>query len=273
MQRLLVAIPNFMREEKDLRMLMRCIASIRKHEPLIAFHVVVFDDASPYFTDAAQYEILYAGAKFIRHETNGGYSRNINLAFKYAADNNYDFILTLNSDVEITSMIYHRAMQVFNYDYKIAVIGGLCLYPTGKIQSASFRINHESIPIQPDRFQYYNTGGHTAAQPKYVMGVTGAFQFIRMSALPIMGLYSEKYEMGYEDVEFCCRAWSRDYRVFYDPHLSCIHSESVTRGLHIGPRELASLQQWHDDFDLMQISDLEHLVSLANAQAPRQSQQ
>jgi len=62
-KRLLVAIPNYMKEDKDVKMLLRCISSLRLFEPLMIFHVVVFDDASPHFTETAMYDILSSGTK------------------------------------------------------------------------------------------------------------------------------------------------------------------------------------------------------------------
>jgi GT2 family glycosyltransferase len=261
--RLLIAVPNFMREEKDYKMLLRCISSVRLHEPLLSYHILVVDDCSPYFPEEAQYEILSRGAKILRAESNGGYSKTVNRALDFAAENKYDVVLTLNSDCEILTLVYRRMRQVMDFDPKIHVIGGLCLWPSGKVQSASYSVDEFSMPLQRDRGSYYIHDGNDAARSKYVFGVTGAFQFIRLTE----ARYSENYTMGYEDVEFCQRTWLTGGKVFYDSQLACNHAESASRGTHVGERELESLEQWHRDFSVEKLETVLHLVSCANDQA------
>lgn len=261
---MLVAIPNYMREEKDLKMLLRCIASIRKAEPLMSFHVVVVDDASPYFPQEAKDQIHEAGAKIITQAHNGGYSKTVNFAICYANHAGYDVLLTLNSDCEILTPFYARVRQIMNFDPKIDVVGGLCLWPTGKVQSASFTLNCVGGPVQPDRGKPYALGGLDACRSKYVLGVTGAFQFIRLAP---HRLYSNAYEMAYEDVEYCFRTWLEGGKVFYDSQIACNHCESASRGTYVGEREVRSFEQWTlGDFSTEKLERVLHLVSSANDQ-------
>ena len=261
-----------MKEDKDVKMLLRCISSLRLFEPLMIFHVVVFDDCSPHFTETAMYEILSSGTKIIRSDENGGYSKTVNKAFHYARENKYDFVLTLNSDCEILTPFYKRIVQLFNYDLKIAVIGGLCLFPSGRIQSAGIQPDNKGVPHQPGRDSHYVLdNSHGANQSKYVWGVTGAFQFIDVTACFNVGLYSENYKMSYEDVEFCQRIWMSGYRCFYDSLIATNHCESVSRGYHLGPQELLSLEQWHRDFSVAKLQLVNSFVEAANLESQNQS--
>ncbi len=262
--RLLIAIPNYSKEQKDIDMLIRCIKSIHRCEPLLSFHTVVFDDKSPRFTDEDMFNIHSLNTKIVYAEENKGYSANVNRAIDYAAANNYDLILTLNSDTEVLTPFYLRVKSLFNYDRKIAVVGGLCLFPTGKIQSASFHPNLDGDPLQPDRNKYYALGDHGATQSRFVFGVTGAFQFIRVTSAVLIGKYSENYTLSYEDVEFCQRIWLSGYKCFYDSQIACNHYESATRGYHLGVKELQSLEQWHQDFSVPKLQAIELLIQKAN---------
>jgi glycosyltransferase involved in cell wall biosynthesis len=59
--------------------------------------------------------------------------------------------------------------------------------------------------------------------------------------------------MGYEDVDWCLRAWDAGWRVVYEPTAVLKHLESVTRGMEVGKRERASQTRfwarWSDRFD------------------------
>ena len=46
--------------------------------------------------------------------------------------------------------------------------------------------------------------------------------------------------MGYEDVDYCLRAWQAGFQVVYAPSAQLHHHESVTRGTEVGERERRS---------------------------------
>ena len=57
--------------------------------------VVVVDDGSP---DATAKEAEEAGAIVLKHEVNKGKGVALETGFKYAADNGYEFVVTMDSD-------------------------------------------------------------------------------------------------------------------------------------------------------------------------------
>ena len=46
--------------------------------------------------------------------------------------------------------------------------------------------------------------------------------------------------MGYEDVDYCLRAWQAGFQVVYAPSAQLHHHESITRGTEVGERERRS---------------------------------
>jgi GT2 family glycosyltransferase len=244
-------------------MLNRCVKSLLQHEPTAGSDIWIFDDGSPFFDE----EIIFH-KRIIRREVNKGYSTTINQALKYARDYRYDAVVTINSDVELLRPFINRAHQVFNFDKQIAVIGGMLLYPNGRIQSAGIGLHDNGAPIEYNKNELFTQDiGGEVSQPKYVMGVTGAFQIIRVSALEKIGFYDEGFQMSYEDVEFCWRTWRNKFRCFYDPHIKAVHAESATRGYHVGERELSSLNHWLKQcFKKTQHAKLLKLVEDANSQ-------
>ena len=68
-----------------------------------------------------------------------------------------------------------------------------------------------------------------------------------------LGELDEGYEMAFEDVDYCLRAWDAGHRVLYAPAAALTHHESKTRGTMQGARELRSQARfwarWGDWFD------------------------
>jgi hypothetical protein len=98
-----------------------------------------------------------------------------------------------------------------------------------------------------------NAVGSEAAKARYVMGVTGALQAFRIQ--PAVS-YPGKYSLGYEDVDFCLKAWEHGRRVLFVPAIEAIHHESAIRGYFPGPRELESIDTWAEaarEFDFPMI--------------------
>lgn len=231
--RLAVLIPNYSRSPQDISMLRRAILSVRAHEPHVP--ILIVDDRSPYSLEPRH---LPEPIPIHYRNENGGYSKAINSGLKKLRDAGFTHVLTLNSDVEVTSPFVELLSEVFLMG---EIIGGRLLYPTGKIQSAGFEILDSGEPVELEKNVVFHQANLTNF-PRYTMGVTGAFQAFSLS----MGNYSEAYQLGFEDVEFCLRAWTQGRRVLYIPTIGGIHYESETRGKEPGRREIESTEQWVD---------------------------
>lgn len=226
--RLSVLIPNFSRSAADVEMLHRAIASVRAHEP--SCPILVVDDCSPFQPPSMIH------ASIFRRFENGGYSRAINSGLNRLREKGYTHVVTMNSDCEVTAPF----LDVLREAFQVAdIIGGRLLYPSGKVQSAGFDLDDAGRPIELCKGKFFYEAFETAV-PRYCYGVTGAFQAFPLS----IGNYSEAYELGFEDVEFCARAWGIGYKVAYIPTIQAIHYESETRGREPSIREIRSSNQW-----------------------------
>jgi GT2 family glycosyltransferase len=72
--------------------------------------------------------------------------------------------------------------------------------------------------------------------------VTGALQFIRWETLDRVGVYDETFKMGWEDVDYCIRAWKAGLSCVYQPGIRAIHHESAFRGNAAPGSKLANWQ-------------------------------
>lgn len=259
--KLLVAIPNYARSVLDWQMLERTVRKALEVEPQAV--VRIFDDASPHM--AANHLMGIAtrhNVTVVSAVDNLGYSGNVNRALHYAWASGFDVVCTLNSDCEPVTPFLESSRIVF--EEKMAdVWGGVLLFPTGRIQSAGFEVRADcGPPIEFHKYDHFT--GNTSPDllsARYVFGVTGAMQFMTKAA----GFYSKRYQMGFEDVEFCARQWLEGRRVMFIPAIEAVHSESATRGYFPGVRELQSYDEHQRDKLLWDYGEIYERIDVGNA--------
>lgn len=213
----LAVVPNFSRKKEDLEMLDKSLTSLRDTADC---DIVVVDDASPY--GGAEFIADIVGADFLPQRENRGFSHTVNVGLMKAHEEQRDAVL-VNSDVIFKKPWLH-AME--NTD--AAIVGALLLYPNTCIQHAG--IYHSNfLQVWVERLKF---GPHDlpAAHVPKDCPVTGALQFIRLETMNKIGVYDEAFKLGWEDVDYCLRAWKFGMRVTYQPEAAATHHESFTRG-------------------------------------------
>lgn len=246
----MIIIPTYFTKDTGW-LLTQCLNSLAKVESEdILSSVFVIDDGSPHpgrDEGYAELQTLFPKVKLYLKNENKGYADSINIGFKWAQKLQAKFVITLNPDVEMITPFIKRVVEIFRIDPLIAVVGCRLLFPNGQIQHAGFDVieNHDFFVAATlyDRNNYVLSDPGESGYSRYMMGVTGAFQAIRMRAVEECGGYSEDYFLAYEDVEFCVRMWSQGYRVFYDADIEGVHLEGATRGKGVSATELRSMKQ------------------------------
>jgi GT2 family glycosyltransferase len=215
--------------------------------------IVVADDASGPEHLAALRKL--SGVEIVEGQTNAGFAANVNRGIA-AAGEDHDVVL-LNSDMIARrgwlACLQHEACR----GDEVGIVGGKLLYGDGRIQSAGTIRNPEAREWFDHRYRFKPSGFGPANAPGSVLAVTGACMYIRRSLLDRIGTFDEEYEMGYEDVDLCLRAWRAGFRVVYSPHAELYHHESATRGTAQGERELASQrlfwERWESFFEAREV--------------------
>lgn len=136
-------------------------------------------------------------------------------------------LLMLNDDVIVTKDFLAPLVQALEAEPEVGIVGPLLLYPKGTIQSAGCHYNdgnptHHFKNRHPD-----NTP--EALVSRDVEAVTFAAALIRAECWDELGGLDEDYPLGYEDVDFCYRAWESGWRVRYCPEGELIHREHTTQ--------------------------------------------
>jgi GT2 family glycosyltransferase len=115
----------------------------------------------------------------------------------------------------------------------IAVLGGRLLYPNGTIQHAGIVFGHHAQILHEGAGDASGDGlyldrtllAHEAA------AVTGAFLACRRDTFENLGGFdTERFAVTCSDIDLCVRARAEGGTVLYDPSLTWIHCESVSRG-------------------------------------------
>ncbi len=215
----------------------RTVRSIRKTTPAGRVRIVVCDDAGP--ADELHKLRQIEGIELIAGGRNLGFAANANRGLETVGHDS-DVVL-LNADVRAAAG-WLQCLQYAAYaeSSDVGIVGPRLLYPNRQIQHAGVHRN----PDAPEWFDHYyrfaplDHGLADVAHP--VLAVTGACMYVRRELLNRIGLLDPGYPMGYEDVDWCLRAWQAGYRVVYEPGAILEHDESAIRGRQQGERELLS---------------------------------
>lgn len=241
-----IVIPSF----EDTLVLKNCIESIQKYGKGIVEKIIISDDCSQskQHTDYLlgindhNYDIQI---EVIRSEENTGFSKNVNRGFsKVPSEAN---ILLLNSD----TVLHYGAIESL-LDTAItnkALVGARLLYPNSTIQHGGGIRNTSDLRWFDHLYRGKETNHIPALVTSYSLFCTGAALMITSYARKKIGHFDEEFQMSFEDVDYCLRAWISDVPVIYCGAAEIVHHESITRGLKIGSRELKSQQYFWEKYN------------------------
>jgi glycosyltransferase involved in cell wall biosynthesis len=197
-------------------------------------------------------------ARLVAKTTNEGYAAALRAGLALTEPD--EDVVVLNDDV-IAHQGWLEALQECAYSDRnehAGILGPKLLYPDGRIQSAgSYRSLDQ--PLWFDHCYRFQAGDYPAANvERPVLAMTSACMYIKRRVLDTIPPFGE-YPMGYDDVDYCLRAWEAGFETVYCPHGTLTHLESATRGGGRSPRELVSQerfwQRWGDFFDKRRVSD------------------
>lgn len=212
-------IPTYIRSDFDLFITKRCIESLRESTDL---EIYVVDDCSPYEGTREELEKTQAD-KFTFKESNEGFSHTVNFGLRYALETDRDALL-VNADMEFPNPGWFEALDANPAD----VVGALLLYPNGLVQHAG--IFFSVINRTFDHIYRLAPSKLPQVSLPRTCPVTGALQLIRNDTLNNVGLYDERFRLGWEDVAYCHDVFISGRKCAYEPQAIAVHYESLFRG-------------------------------------------
>src|SRR3990172_9878457 len=209
-----IIIPAF--GQYDL--LNKCINSIIDNTT-IPFRIIVVDDCFmlPYDNNAVE---------IIRNEKNLGFTKSINVGLRYL-HGNYDYVVILNSDTEVTKNWLESCIPIAMMDSKIGIIGGLGKNPSDEknhqdCEMADLIGGHSIIELVNEEKKKYSETMHD------MICFSFFFAFFTKSLIETIGIFDERYITWCSDSDYALTSLSRGFRNVYNPNCIIKHKTSST---------------------------------------------
>ncbi len=151
-----------------------------------------------------------------------------------------DFVLLLNSDVQVEPDAIATCLEFMAGDPAIGVAGPKVILPDGTLDLACRRgfptpLNAfwkltglaQRYP-RSRRFSGYNLTYLDENQTAEVDSVGGAFMLVRMAAIDQAGVLDERFFMYGEDLDWAYRIKAHGWKVFYHPAARVTHLKSAS---------------------------------------------
>ena len=226
-----VVIPT--RDRAD--MVFALLSSLRRHTAIwdLVEIIILVNGAPSTPTGYAFSEIenVFDRARVVYREMPFNWAAINNVAVNEYAENG--LLVFLNDDMLCLTQDWDVRLRSQLTRPEIGVVGGRLLYPNGVLQHAGVIFGHNANPA-------HEAVGDAPSDGLYLdrtllvhetATVTGAFLACRRTVFDRLGGFdAQRYAVTYSETDFCVRARVHGYSVLYDPFLTWIHYELVSRG-------------------------------------------
>ncbi len=217
--------------------LSRCVASVLAST--IPVRVVVIDNHSTdrslsLLKDAAGADLRL---RIIENMENVGFARANNQALDMISG---DHILFLNPDCMIKPDTLEGMVRVMESHPAAGMAGCLIRNPDGSEQAGSRRyiptpwrsvlrvLRLSKFLRNHPEWGMFNLAGQPLPDgPVAVEAISGAFMFVRRSAMEKVGPLDERYFLHCEDLDWCMRYRMNGYEILFVPHIEIVHTKGV----------------------------------------------
>lgn len=164
---------------------------------------------------------------FIPNPTNIGFAKANNQAMKLAQG---DYIALLNSDTELTTDSFTRAVAYLEANPDVGAVGCRLITPDGQLDQGCKR----GFPTPKASLYYFLKVHKWLKRPELdiyklthldehqvhdVDVISGAFMVLPKRVVDEVGMLDERFFMYGEDIDWCYRIREAGYRIVYNPEL------------------------------------------------------
>jgi GT2 family glycosyltransferase len=158
----------------------------------------------------------------VRLPNNEGFARGTNAGLRWVlARGEYDVVVFLNNDAQISAGDLLRAVRMVRDDHSIGLLTGKIRHPDGRLWYGGGRLRRWRGGVRifgagrPDRGQC-----DSAADVTFI---SLAFAVTRRDVIERVGLLADEYFFGQEEWDYSLRVRRSGYRLRYEPSIGCIH--------------------------------------------------
>ncbi|MDY7577607.1 glycosyltransferase [Herbaspirillum sp. RTI4] len=226
---------------------LRCLASIVRHVPSVAFEVIVVDDCSP---DESLSVLGHVdGIRVVANEVNMGFLRSCNRGAEQARG---EYLCFLNNDTEVTPGWLDSLYQTFTKFPGTGLAGSKLVYPDGVLQEAGGIIWKDGSAWNFGRYEDQLAPVYNYARE--VDYCSGASILVPTKLFADLQGFDEHYVPAYcEDSDLALKIRDRGYRVIYQPLSVVVHYEGISCGTDTGSGIKAyQVQNMRKQFDRWQ---------------------
>ena len=224
----LAIVPVCLRAPAELELLVDCLMSLWTTAP--DAEVLCVDDGSPDPALADQLAVVLGelGYALERRETSDGTAAAANVGLRRALETGRD-ALVVAPDVGFleAGWLDHLRDRTDTQGRPAAVVGAQLLYPNGLLSQAGMFFS-----LHGREFRYRFRMGPSDLPEALVpcrCPVSGALQLIRHETLAAVGLYDEGFWLGWEDVDYCLRAFDAGLECIYEPAARAVAARRARR--------------------------------------------
>jgi GT2 family glycosyltransferase len=207
-----------------------CVRSIERHPPSCEREVIVVDNASRDFDEAA-FRASFPRVTLIVNRDNAGYARGNNQGI---AASSGDYVLLLNPDTEVTDGALDALVRFMDEHRDAAAAGARLVRPDGTVERSvrgfpyPWAVACECLglfrlaPKTPSCTRY-RMRGFSYTEEAEVDQPMGSCLILSRRAIDDVGLLDEAFPIFFNEVDWLYRARQKGYRVYFTPSATIIH--------------------------------------------------
>jgi GT2 family glycosyltransferase len=214
-------------------LLLQCLQSFIEYSNSHSYHIFVADTGS---NDEEILEIKkfiednssLISITLIQYDYYNFAKINNDVVLNHITDE-YEYLLFCNNDIKILNNVINDMLNVFKQNSNVGTVGARLHYEDGTVQ-------HDGILIylKQDRTLHISHSGlrnyyNYTTTTKEVIGNTGALLMIRKNVFIKMGMFNEKYNACFEDVELNLKCLVSGLKNYFTGNSVAYHYESQTR--------------------------------------------